>query len=143
MPQAHSHYTRAQLIDMAMFQHQLDATLNQAAPVQNTWYTVLDTTNARVYSLMSLIAGIGETIEVRLTLDAQVYIGSQAQVANQYYPWYIYGAFAALINAGPGAAIRINQYTFVEGKIVRIEVRKTTAAGAGNLQATIVWARRT
>ena len=54
-------------------EHQEDATLTQAAPVQNTYYTVLETTqNCRLIRVTGRIETTGETLNFRITVDGQV-----------------------------------------------------------------------
>lgn len=115
---------------------QEEVTLNQAAPVQNTYYTILDTTeNCRVYSCVVRVDTTGENLQVRVTVDGQVFTSPSTGVgANTDF----------MVALGPtttaGQAYKImtaatNWGAFIiEGRSVKIEVRKTTAAGAGNLK---------
>jgi len=124
-----------------VFTHQSDAVLNQAAPVQNTWYTVLDTTsNVRLYGLAVFVADTGETIEVKITIDGVSLTGSQAQNANTYY-YYFKDPSQTNICLASTTLYLIMYYTFLEGKSVKVEVRKTTATGAGQLFAKVTYAR--
>lgn len=124
-----------------VFKHQPDVTLDQASPVQNTWYTVLDTTrNCRLYSVSVLVATTGETLEVRITVDGVTITGGIDATADTVYKaiWY-FGTMVAnqlyLATADP-------HHTFLlEGRSVKVEVRKTTANGTGNLKAKVTYAK--
>jgi len=123
------------------FQHQPDATLVQLAPVQNTWYTILDTTsNCRLYSVSVLVWTTGETLEVKVTIDGQVLTGTLAALPTTYY-------YCDLLLYMAGLSIDINglligKYTPLEGRSIKVEVRKTTAAGTGTLEGRAVYAKR-
>jgi hypothetical protein len=123
------------------FKHQPDATLVQAAPVQNTWYTILDTTlNCCLYSVTILVWTTGETLEVRVTIDGQILTGSVAATATTYYyvHLFLYAAgFAIDTNVFP-----IGKYMPLEGRSVKVEVRKTTAAGTGTLEGRAIYGKR-
>lgn len=127
--------------------HQADATLNQAAPVQNTWYTVLNTTaNARIYMIEVGIATTGETLEVKLTIDGQTYTTPGfACPADSYAAgaWSFGGAATnrLVFRLMSGSDRCVMPYAPIEGRSVKVEVRKTTAAGAGNLIGKVIYAK--
>ena len=121
-----------------IYEYQTPATLNQAAPVQNTWYTLLDTTtNARIYEIAINIEDDNETLEVQATIDGET-MQAVSLAANHSTEHWCYKRASAI---GQNDAIAITstdalnkQAAFIlEGKSVKIEVRKTTAAGAGSL----------
>lgn len=118
-----------------LFGVQPDAKLSQDAPVQNTWYTLLDTTlNAQLVALEMKVAGIGETLEVQVTIDGQVLTKSAACNADTlYYVWKSRNAADLTISTTPGNFG--GQYATFDAQSVKIEVRKTTANGAGTITA--------
>ena len=122
---------------------QPDATLDQAAAVQNTWYTVLPTSvDARIVFLHYIIIGNNETVEYELTVDGVTRVGTYASIAaTDYWPilGYTYG-YANSLNVRVADRNAAN-YTFFEGRSVRVRMRKTTAAGATTLRSLVVWER--
>jgi len=115
-----------------VFQYQTHAHLNQAAPVQNTWYTVLNTTNARLQLVDIYVETTNETLEIRLTIDNDTCTGSVAATAGTvYYAFMSYDGELVISNSFP------SQTFLQEGREVLVEVRKTTAAGAGNLHGRV------
>lgn len=121
------------------------ATLNQAAAVQNTWYAILDTTtNVRLYYVIVQMDTLAEDIAVRITIDGQVFTGSQAAaVAGTPYYWYV-RPNATSIGAVPVNTVYPMLYQgggMLEGSSVKVECRKTTANGANNLKGATMYAR--
>ena len=128
---------------VAMFEYQAPATLNQAAPVQNTWYILLDTTaNCRVYAAAVNVEDADETLELRATVDGQIYV-AEARVATHsttYHAHKSLNAIARVAAIGLNSGLTTEGLTFlVEGHSVKVELRKTTAAGAGNLTGIVVY----
>lgn len=122
---------------------QADAVLAQATPVQNTWYTVLDTTiNCRVIIISTRIVTTAETLEIRLTLDGEVYIGSIAATADQpYFPaFYGYSVTGSLLLLTTIDS-SIYRSFLCEARSVKVEVRKTTATGTGTLCGKVIYAK--
>src|SRR4030042_5199715 len=122
--------------------HQADIYLNQAAAVQNTWYTVLNTTkNCRLYTVWVRMATLAEDIELRITIDGKVLAVAQAAaVAGTKY--------FAIIDTNGNLALILSTSTFnvgvyapLEGRSVKVEVRKTSANGANNLQALEIYSK--
>jgi hypothetical protein len=126
------------------FEHQADATLSQATPVKDTWYTVLDSKkNCRVYAVTVLVWTTNETLEVRITIDDQVLVGSvEAAHTTYYYVHHKLYAAAASALAIDGNVFLLGHYAPIEGREVKVEVRKTTEAGNGNLESRVVYAKR-
>jgi hypothetical protein len=119
-----------------------DAVLVQAAPVQNQWYTVLDTkTNARIYSIVPIVWEANETLEVRITTKNRTFTGSFNATHTTYY-W----AFLKMYGEGldfDTANKRLAGFDApLEDPSIKIEIRKTTANGAGNLECRVVWAKK-
>lgn len=125
------------------------AQLDQAAPVQNTWYTVLDARNVRVYFITVTVLTVGETLEARITIDGTLYTagGGTAVAAGANHKAYLstatFGGPGAPTGyawiTAPGSDLNAAAQTFLEGKHILIEIRKITVAGAGNLQACALY----
>ncbi len=126
------------------FEHQQDATLSQANPAKDTWYTGLDSKkNCRVYAVTVLVWTTNETLEVRVTIDGQVLVGSvEAAHTTYYYVHHKLYAAAALALAIDGNVFLLGHYAPLEGREVKVEVRKTTETGTGTLDARVVYAKR-
>ena len=123
------------------YEHQPDATLSQANPVQNQFYTVLDSKKrCRVYVVTVLVWTTGETLEVRITVDGQVLTGTVNASATTYY--YVHHQLYGSALIVDGNILLLGHYSFLEGREVKVEVRKTTAAGTGTLEARVVYAKR-
>lgn len=119
--------------------HQTNLNLQQAAPVQNQWYVVLEDKNVRLYHLTCQVADVGETLEAKLTVDGVEYSGSQAAVAGTGYYLTLSSTPNTLVFIT--TAYALDFYIFIEARSVKLEIRKTTAAGAGTIQVRGVWAK--
>jgi len=124
------------------FQHQAAAQLTQTNPTQNTWYTILDTTpNVRLYSLVVRVDTTNETLDVRFTIDGLTISQTVDVTAATWYrvrmnidaPTYLEIATSYLLAHG---------YSFLEARSLKIEVRKTTAAGTGTMYGRASYAKR-
>ena len=135
-----------EIASVGMFEYQAPATLNQAAPVQNTWYTLLDTeSNVRIYHICVGVEDTNETLEVQITIDGETIAADDEACthSNTYHAWI----FPNAINRTDLVKLIIHTTTdvsiykgfLIEGKSVKVEVRKTTAAGAGNLVGICVY----
>jgi hypothetical protein len=123
------------------FEHKDAALLDQATPVQNTWYTVLDTVhNVKVFGIAAGIADTGETIEVRVTVDGGTVTGSQAAVAGTSYRVHPYLLMTGLTLTF-SSSVLINS-NMCEARSFKVEARKTTANGTGNLKASVCYEQR-
>lgn len=133
------------LLATLTFQHQADALLSQAAPVQNTWYTVLDTVlNCRLIQFVYAVADTSETIQTRITIDGNVLLAGGAATAATVYtvcPSVSTTTGQELNILATSATIQCRPF-LLEGRSIKIEVRKTTAAGTGTLTAKAVYAKR-
>jgi len=124
------------------WQHQPDAELTQANPVQNTWYPVINATGGvRIIYLEVDIAAAVEDLECRVTIDGNVLTAIQpaAIIATPYY-------FLLWANTPNGVIFNVTDNLvyrtyLLEGDSVTVEVRKTTALGAGALHCLMKWAR--
>lgn len=124
--------------------HHASATLTQAAAVQNTWYDILATTlNARIYYLSVSMRTLAEDLEVQLIIDGNTYAGSQAAaVADADYYCYLvaYGSTTATSLAMTQNTLTlVGLNTFLEGKSIRVRVRKTSANGANSLNGIVAY----
>lgn len=118
------------------------ALLDQAAPVQNTYYTILPTTqNINVFGITIRIATTGEDLQVRITIDGQVFtLATAICVADTNYSvlWFIDGAGVVFYVWAHDA--RITSFN-LQAKSIKVEVRKTTAAGNGNLLGAVAFGK--
>lgn len=117
------------------------ASLSQAAPVQNTWYTVLDTVrNVEVNVVRFYVATTGEDLEVRATIDGVEYVGSQTAVAGTNYCVYVNTSSNTLIVvASTTQQLAVNSPC--KARSFKLEIRKTSANGAGNLVGLVRYAK--
>jgi len=123
-----------------MPQLQTDALLNQAAAVQNTWYTVLDTTkNVKIMFVLFRCTAVNETVQLRFTIDGLTRTLEQACVANTYYyaRWGADATTGANWYASLTVTADMNLMNPIEGRSIKIEMRKTTATGASALQCRV------
>lgn len=120
---------------------QTPAILDQAAPVNGTFYTVLAATGVytRIFDIIAYVQTVGETLELEITIDGRLpIITPWAAAAGTVYEMIVSNSIAAEFTfAGWHQYIPyINQY----GHDVLIRLRKNTAAGAGNLRAKVHYA---
>lgn len=109
------------------------ASIDQAAPVQNTYYTVLSAVNVEVHGMKIAVAVTDETINFRITADGVVSVPAIAATAGTTYH--------IILNAN-GFTLDTTDYstykqTAFTARNLTIEARKTTNAGAGNLSASV------
>lgn len=136
MPSAHGAHIKY------AWQHQPDAVLNQAAPVQNTWYTVLAATeDVRLIFPTFDVLVANETIELEVVVDGNPLTGVQAAVAATVYETFLQGGVADALGIAAYPFTSLYRAFLLEGQNVRVRIRKTTALGAGNLQCWVKWAR--
>lgn len=116
------------------------AALNQAAPVQNTWYTVANLRDVRLNRIHFTVQTTGETLELELTIDG-VMLGvvSQAVAAGAgytvneiYLSWD--GTHYFVVSTTNNV---IGDIPFFECQSLLVRIRKTTNTGAGNLRAAV------
>ena len=120
---------------------QADAVLNQAAPVQNTWYPVLALTpNVRLINVSARIADTGEDVAVRITVDGIELSAVSSLVANTSYFYTIEPDNAANILSNDVSSSRYRAF-LMEGKSVKVDIRKTSALGVGNLICRVKYAK--
>ena len=124
-------------------EYQPPAVLNQPAPVQNTWYPILDTTaNVLLYYISVNVEDANETLELRITIDGQVITGNIAATHSRTYGVRFFpNAIDRSITCDLAVNVHVNLVRLLDGRSVRVEVRKTTALGAGNLTGIVVYGR--
>ena len=118
--------------------------VDQVGPVQNTWYPICNVNDAILTSISVYVMTVGETLECRITIDGEVWdgqtiaanAGTAYQVVmtrngNVLYLYYVAGA------ATPAP----DYYMGIRGQSIVVEVRKTTANGAGQLRACVIGSR--
>ena len=117
----------------------------KTAAVQNTWYTAFEGSNVEFGGLGIGITVADETVEIRVTIDG-VTILSTAGIALAFAGNKFTTALAtmritsgapALAMGAANANLDLPTTTgksFIKGRSVKIEARKTTAAGASALQ---------
>lgn len=107
--------------------------LAQAAPVQNTWYTVTTTLYNLMLIMMDMwVATTGETLEMKVTLNGADQTLSQAANADTPYEAF----FSSDTNANRLTMMTTQIGYRAHGVFARdfaMQVRKTTANGAGTL----------
>jgi len=121
--------------------HQPSAIRDQANPVQNTWYTVLDVARPCViYKAIMQVLVAGETLEARITIDGVVNgPSSVAAVAATQYTIRLHNNMVdegLYLSAG---ADDMHGRSFVMCRSFRAEIRKTTNNGNGNLRGKVIW----
>lgn len=120
--------------------------LNQAAPNQNQWYPVLDAQYpVRIKDINMRVNVAGETIECIIqTPTGQHQVFTIAAVAGTVYE------VGYIQTPTPVAGVRFKWNVLnwlgekgylLEATSVNITIRKTTLAGAGNLQCMVQWER--
>jgi len=127
-----------------MFAYQPQASLSQPGAVQDTWYTILDTTEfVRLYGVYISISAANEDLATRITIDGQTIVGVQANAAagsNYKMSFYNYAPTAAISNDFTISADKgFDGTNSLDGKSVKIEVRKTTNNGAGTLTGVVMY----
>lgn len=124
---------------------QPSAILNQANPVQNTWYTILDTTgDLEIFLVAIAIITTGETLECRLTIDGVIpnIISGLAAVAGTTYPVAIYHDHTGMwLDATVSNSLILRNGQTLRCRAFKAEVRKTTNAGAGNLRGAVSYSK--
>lgn len=119
------------------------ATLDQANPVQNTWYTILNGKNVQLHGLLIRVATTGETLEVKFTIDGQTATGTQvANADTNYYATLLFNHGGFAFTVGTTNYPFLMNYNSLIGKSVLLEVRKTTNTGAGNLKGWALYSQR-
>lgn len=122
---------------------QAQAALTQAAPVQNTYYTVLDVEGKGfLYAVAAGVDTADETLDVVITIDGVVITSTGlACTAAADYNCYLYCDTSseryetALVAQSP----QNRQINLPFKRSCKVEVRKTTAGGAGDLHGFVLY----
>ena len=125
------------------YEYQAEAALVQAAPVQDTWYTILDTVvKAKLYLIVIRVLTTGEDIGCRITIDGVVYGNSASNIitAAASAVKYCYISTAGWMNYAT-TSINLTAYTALEGKRIKVEMVKRTANGAGDLEGWVLYGK--
>lgn len=122
---------------------QSPAILNQATPVQNTWYTIIDTSgDLEIYGCSIAIQTTGETLEVRITIDGVNPNNlTQIAVAGTNYKVSIDHDYTGIWLSAAAGNLIVHGYSSLKCHTFKAEVRKTTAAGGGNLRGMVSYSR--
>ena len=114
--------------------------LVQAAPVNGTWYEVLDTAGQTdIHGIWFEVATAGETLEVRVTLNGVPHVVSRAAgIGTDYFVIYnnMLTAAEMLTSTTPYTT---NYKLGISGRTATIEIRKVTAAGAGTITCKVIY----
>ena len=133
-----------------IFEYQEKKVLNQANPVNGTWYTIGLTdgvmTNAIIYDVAVNVEDTNETLGIQILIDGKVIPPSTlaATHSTTYHAFKILSAIARegrIGLTGSAEVPRLGAY-LIEGKSVEVQVRKTTAAGTGNLTGVVTWGKK-
>jgi len=132
---------KKEMADTLTFQRQADDVYNDTL-VQDTWYPVLDTQrNARIVGMGLSIDTADETLEVRFTVDGQVFTGTIVATYGDLY--YVHVRTTDTTTQIYIDGTEDDKAFLMEGRTIKVEVRKTTANGAGTLTAAVGWDQRT
>jgi len=113
--------------------------VDRAPPVQNQWYTVFDAEDVRLLTCVVYQKNdetLAKTIQVRWTIDGNVYLTSFSASDNTYY--YIY-RFYAPSTGGTGGLyystppLDAARYDDKRGHNFKVEVRITSALGTNQI----------
>ena len=123
-------------------EHKPGAYLNQNSPVQNTWYTVLDTTrNVRIIHIGYRVNTTGETLEMRLTLDGNVFSNTINATAGSWYYVALDSLSTSSLHINLTSEMMPNRTFLAEARSAKLEIRKTTASGTGSIQVYVQYAQ--
>lgn len=110
--------------------------------MQDQWYTVLYTkVNVRLYSIVPIVWNIDEPIEVRITTKKRTITGNRNATPTTYY-WTHMKMYGEGLDFVTGDKRLVGHNAPLEDPSVKVEIRKTTANGAGNLECCVVWAQK-
>ena len=126
-----------------VFEYQTPLVINQAGPNQNQWYSFGIIRNARVYEIAVNIEDTNETLEIQATVDGET-IQAAGWAATHSTAYFVIRAVNPITRVdyleGTYTSLTTLLQSFVmEGRVIEISVRKTTAAGVGNLTGIITW----
>jgi hypothetical protein len=121
-----------------------EALLDQAEPVKDTWYTVLEATpNARLFGMGLTVMGTDEDVEVRITADDAVIVMG---TVSGYYPITHEVAYHLYLFANyDGIYLTLSVDSTVgwplmlDCRSLTVEIRKVSENGTGNLKACVAY----
>ena len=123
-------------------EHKPGAYLNQSSPVQNNWYTVLDTTrNIRIIHIGYRVNTTGETLEMRLTLDGNVFSNTINATAGSWYYVALDSLSTSSLHINLTSEMMPNRTFLAEARSAKLEIRKTPASGTGSIQVYVQYAQ--
>lgn len=114
----------------------------QANPVIDTWYTLLDTSeDIRLIITSFYVATTGENLQVRLTMNGELFTGNAAACAPDTRFFMAFSGYNGLPEI-TGTDFMPYKPFIVENTGLKVEIRKTTANGTGNLIGLVSYATR-
>ena len=131
---------------LEIWEYQPPLLLDQVAPVQNTFYSFGEIENARIYNIGVNVEDANETLEIQMTADGEL-ISSQGFAATHStnYTVYLRGNAILLLDQVLISATDVDTMRrsyLMEGRNIEVELRKTTALGAGDLMGIVIWGKR-
>jgi hypothetical protein len=115
--------------------------LDQGTPAQNTWYTALDVAGSlRLLSIKVNVNTTGEDLELKITIDGIAATLTQSATAFTAYFVSVNGNIANGFNLSTTQNEQVRAF-LIDCRSIKIEARKTTASGVGNLQVRTVYQR--
>lgn len=115
------------------------ASLTQANPVQNTWYTVAELRNVKFRNAINYsVATANETLEVKITVGSALLTATSSKAATAGS-----GYMAQMMPSQAAAGFWLYEESTVHPQILyetdylKVEIRKTTATGTGTISAAI------
>ena len=133
---------------LPIFVYQAPKVLNQAGPIQNDWYTIglADGVmlNSRIYDIVVNIEDTNETLEVQALIDGETIEANNLALTHSTN-YFAYRSPDAITRVDE-LALSISKLGFLaftlDGQSVEIQVRKSTAAGVGNLTGIVTWGQK-
>lgn len=108
------------------------AETDQQPPVQNTWYTILDTTEDVRLAFFLVLQDNTETdaknVDARITVDGVTLTGTPLSLADNTWE-FIYHARTSEVLLSSTASLMVLYYESLFGHSVKTEVRLTSAPG--------------
>lgn len=108
----------------------------QDPPVEDVWYTALDTTaNVRLIAIAIMQSNTGltaETLQLRITIDG-VTISGWFNPCNSdtWYFCYLDNTNQDMLHTTDN--INVGIYTYIEGKSVKVEIEQSSDVGGGSI----------
>lgn len=124
-----------------VFEHQAEATLNQANPVSGTKYTVLDTTkNVRALGMSGEVTWSVDTtsLEIHLTIDGNAYAPSVDPTSGTIYVVYLDESHATAVFLLSSSAQSPNRAFLLECRSLKVEA-ESTGGTADPLEANVIY----